>query len=54
MGGRHKADAEIRLFANLCEVASAVIEEMDLADYERLQAEFGAMVPKAAAPQPPI
>ena len=28
--------------------------EMDLADYEQLQAEFGAMVPKAAAPQPPI
>ena len=52
-GGGSNAETEIRLFANLCEVAPAVIEELDLADYERLQAEFGAMVPKADSPRPP-
>ena len=31
------AEKEVRLFANLCEVAPAVIEELDLADYRRLQ-----------------
>ena len=30
-------DSEIRMFANLCEVAPAVIEELDMADYMRLQ-----------------
>lgn len=49
-GGGGKAETEIRLFANLCEVAPAVIEEMDLADYERLQEAFGAMLPKRPAP----
>ena len=52
-GGGSNAETEIRLFANLCEVAPAVIEELDLEDYERLQAEFGAMVPKADSPRPP-
>lgn len=28
---------EIRLFANLCEVAPAVIEDLHMADYQRLQ-----------------
>ena len=36
-GGGGSADNEIRLFANLCEVAPAVIEELDMADYMRLQ-----------------
>ena len=36
-GGGTSADNEIRLFANLCEVAPAVIEEVDMADYVRLQ-----------------
>ena len=35
-GGTH-ADHEIRLFANLCEVAPAVIEELDMADYMAVQ-----------------
>ena len=34
------ADKEIRLFANLCEVEPAVIEEMDEADYKKLQDTF--------------
>ena len=36
-GGGTSADNEIRLFANLCEVTPAVIEEIDMADYVRLQ-----------------
>ena len=36
-GGGGSADNEIRLFANLCEVAPAVIEELDMADYMSLQ-----------------
>lgn len=31
------AEKEIRLFANLCEVQPAVIEELDLADYRQVQ-----------------
>jgi len=31
------AEKEVRLFANLCEVAPAVVEELSLADYRRLQ-----------------
>ena len=31
------ADNEIRLFANLCEVSPGLIEELDMADYMRLQ-----------------
>ncbi|MFA5712137.1 phage tail assembly protein [Mycolicibacterium sp.] len=31
------AEREIRLFSSLCEVEPAVIEELDLADYGRLQ-----------------
>ena len=36
-GGGGSADIEIRLFANLCEVAPAAIEELHMADYQRLQ-----------------
>ena len=36
-GGGSNADAEIRLFANLCEVTPAAIEEIDMADYARMQ-----------------
>ena len=35
-GGTH-AEIEIRLFANLCEVAPEVIEDLDMADYTALQ-----------------
>ena len=36
-GMSSSAEKEIRLFANLCEVAPPVIEELDLADYKQLQ-----------------
>lgn len=39
-GVKDPADQEVRLFANLCEVAPDVIEELDLADYQRLQDAF--------------
>ena len=35
--GGTNADSEIRLFANLCEVTPAAIEELDMADYMRMQ-----------------
>ena len=35
--GGTDAEKEIRIFANLCEVSPAVIEELDLADYQALQ-----------------
>ena len=35
--GTTQADAEIHLFANLCEVAPQTIEELHMADYVRLQ-----------------
>jgi len=39
-GGGASADVEIRLFANLCEVAPAAIEELHMVDYQQLQAAF--------------
>ncbi len=36
-GGANNAEKEVRLFANLCEVAPTVIEELDLADYRAIQ-----------------
>ena len=36
-GGGTNADAEIRMFANLCEVTPATIEVIDMADYLRMQ-----------------
>ena len=36
-GGGTNADSEIRLFANLCEVTPAVIEELDMTDYVKMQ-----------------
>ena len=35
--GGGPVDQELRLFGNLCEVAPAVMEELDAADYDRLQ-----------------
>ena len=35
--GGSDAEREIRTFANLCEVATEVVEELDLADYQQLQ-----------------
>lgn len=39
-GGGTVAEIEMRLFANLCEVAPTVIEQLDLGDYQRLQEQF--------------
>lgn len=36
-GTPDRAAQEVRLFANLCEVSPATIEELDLADYRQLQ-----------------
>ena len=36
-GTASSAEKEIKLFANLCEVAPDVIQELDLADYRQLQ-----------------
>lgn len=38
--GGGDAEKEVRLFANLCEVAPDTIEELDLADYTKLQGEY--------------
>lgn len=38
------AEKEIRLFANLCEVEPAVIEELDLADYRKVQEVYGGFL----------
>ncbi|TQV72732.1 phage tail assembly protein [Exilibacterium tricleocarpae] len=34
----NQADKEVRFIANLCEVAPEEIEELDMADYARIQA----------------
>ncbi|MBU0680099.1 MAG: phage tail assembly protein [Proteobacteria bacterium] len=36
-GAGGNAAKEVRLFANLCEVVPATIEELDLSDYQQLQ-----------------
>ena len=36
-GGGTPVDQELRLFGNLCEVTPATIEELDMADYLRMQ-----------------
>ncbi len=38
------AEKEIRLFANLCEVEPAVIEELDLADYRQVQEAYSGFL----------
>lgn len=43
-GGGTPADTEIRLFANLCEVAPGVVEELDMADYGKLQDAYNAFL----------
>lgn len=43
-GGGVPAETEIRLFANLCEVAPGVIEELDMADYAKLQDAYHAFL----------
>lgn len=40
----HPADQELRLFANLCEVEPAVLEEMHIADYSQLQQAYAGFL----------
>lgn len=35
-----KADMELTLFSNLCEITPAVLEELELADYNKLHAAY--------------
>jgi hypothetical protein len=43
-GAGGNADKEVRLFANLCEVAPKVIEELDLADYRQIQEAYSGFL----------
>lgn len=45
--GGTNADKEVSLFANLCEVAPDVIEELDLIDYKSLQKEYEGFLSSA-------
>ncbi len=38
------AEKEVRVFANLCEVAPTVIEELDIADYQALQERYAGFL----------
>lgn len=49
-GGGGNAETEVRLFANLCEVAPAVIEDVDMADYTRLQEEYTGFLSQTRKP----
>ena len=45
--GGSDAEKEVRLFANLCEVAPATIEDLDMSDYKKLQEVYtGFLAPK--------
>lgn len=41
---RSEAEKEVRLFANLCEVAPETIEDLDMADYARLQETYRGFI----------
>ena len=45
LGGSDE-EKEVRMFANLCEVAPETIEEMDIADYKELQESYKAFFEK--------
>lgn len=50
--GNGQMDTEITLFANLCEVPKAVIEDLDMIDYGSVQEvyqDFLSLNPKASA-----
>jgi len=38
------ADNEVRLFASLCDIPPTLIEEMDLLDYQKLQAAYSGFL----------
>lgn len=46
-GSTEPVEQELRLFANLCEVAPEVVDELDLGDYKRLQDAFRNFFPEA-------
>lgn len=48
--GKDPADQELRLVANLCEVAPDVLDELDLADYKAVQDAYRGFFPEASGP----
>ncbi|QSB03235.1 phage tail assembly protein [Methylomonas sp. EFPC1] len=44
-----EADKEIAMFANLCEVTPEEIQELDMADYKKLQAAYSGFLSSASA-----
>ena len=51
-GGSGPVDQELRLFGNLCEVAPGVMEELDAADYDRLQDVYFDFFPEGSRRRP--
>ena len=47
-----EADAEIALFANLCEVAPEAFDRMDLGDYYRLQDAYRGFLSRGSTSEP--
>lgn len=41
-GGGTNAERELKLFANLCEVDPSALEDLDMADYRKLQGVYKA------------
>ena len=46
--GGDPVDQELRLFGNLCEIAPNVIEELDAADYDRIQEAYFDFFPEGS------
>ncbi len=44
MVGKSAAEKEVLLFANLCEVAPEAMQELDMADYKKLQETYGSFL----------
>lgn len=49
-GSGSPAEKEVRLFANLCEQAPAVIEDLDMLDYQKLQETYTSFLSRAKKP----
>lgn len=47
-GGGDVVDQELRLFGNLCEVAPSVMEDLDAADYDRIQDAYFDFFPEGS------
>ena len=50
--GGSSAEQELRLFGNLCEVAPGVMEELDAADYDRIQDAYFDFFPAGSRRRP--